>query len=322
MTEQDELPISLGFGHCPTCRGSARPTYSQQDKLAHCPHHGIPLLAPAEPGQIIAKGSVWNHKRLCRDLAGHLFSDGYITSETRYGSAWMSNAPIPDVLKIRKSYTRCDVQTFEVKVSRSDFLADIRKGKYLGYLNRSTRLSFATPADGVVNDPDEIPEACGWLARGPTGWRVRRPPKIRDVKPSYEEALAVLMAEHSRAQGLERDLEAERKRKHRHNVRKNSVMHARLDRYERDVRERAESRQRLHGALETLRRLTGLSLDRWGYAHDLERWVERQRGGGVTARDLSSIATNAKEIVDRIADIRKQAGEPAEEGASKNGYPG
>ena len=50
-----------------------------------------------------------------------------------------------DLVIIRPSYKRFCVSVFEVKVSRADFLSDIRSEKWRGYLPHCNRFYFALP---------------------------------------------------------------------------------------------------------------------------------------------------------------------------------
>lgn len=70
---------------------------------------------------------------------------------------------------------------WEVKVSRSDFLSDIRSAKYERYLPHCRKLYFATPA-GLLSK-DEIPEGMGLTVRGDNGWHVVKAPRLRKVDP-------------------------------------------------------------------------------------------------------------------------------------------
>ena len=55
----------------------------------------------------------------------------------------------------------------EVKVSRPDFLSDVKSEKYLVYMENCNLFYFATPYGLVI--ADDIPEWCGWLEQWPTG---------------------------------------------------------------------------------------------------------------------------------------------------------
>ena len=70
------------------------------------------------------------HDALAEDLALSLGILPYLN--VVLGSPWLAAAheapPRADVLGIKPSYTRFCVTIYEIKVSRSDFLSDIRSG--------------------------------------------------------------------------------------------------------------------------------------------------------------------------------------------------
>lgn len=72
---------------------------------------------------------------------------------------------------------------YEIKVSRADFRAEIRKpGKRLHALSYCHRFSFAVPAGMVI--PQEVPVECGLVWVHPGGERewVAKPPRRDDVR--------------------------------------------------------------------------------------------------------------------------------------------
>lgn len=139
----------------------------------------------------------WRHNDLADDLAGQL---GTIYTNCPLGSVWggiygkrqkaheaaMSAPPdkygevfkktlgltrgtqLADVVDVRPSYTRFCIAIYEIKVSRADFLSDIRSDKWRGYLNHCHRFYFAVPS-GLVKK-SEIPDEAGLMVRGPRGW--------------------------------------------------------------------------------------------------------------------------------------------------------
>lgn len=131
--------------------------------------------------------SVWTHDRLAEDLALHL---GTPWRQVPLGSVWLERAQLADVVTIKPSYTRFCLHIYEIKVSRSDFLGDIRRDKWRGYLNHCHRLYFATPV-GMV-EKDEIPEDAGWIVRGPKGWQVRKAAPSRGIEIPTNTLLSML----------------------------------------------------------------------------------------------------------------------------------
>lgn len=97
---------------------------------------------------------------------------------------------IADVINIRPSYTRFTVDIFEVKRSRADFLSDIRKEKWRGYLKHCNRFYFAVES-GVAKKED-IPKEAGLIVRGDKGWSTTKQSPNRDNEIPYETMMAML----------------------------------------------------------------------------------------------------------------------------------
>lgn len=146
--------------------------------------------------------SVWTHDRLAEDLALHL---GTPWRQVPLGSVVLQNAQLADVITIKPSYTRFCLHIYEVKVSRGDFLSDIRRDKWRGYLNHCHRLYFATPVGMVTKD--EIPEDAGWIVRGPKGWQVRKAAPSRDIEIPTNTLLSMLFMK-GRTTARQRNLDA------------------------------------------------------------------------------------------------------------------
>jgi len=70
---------------------------------------------------------------------------------------------------------------FEVKISRQDFLVDLRAGKAAGY-SRHGRVAYAAPAKLI--DLREVPDGIGLIVRGARGWRWARLPAWSGKTPS------------------------------------------------------------------------------------------------------------------------------------------
>lgn len=222
---------------------------------------------------------VWTHGDLVTDLATWLDVDGFVCGETRFGRAWYENSPIPDVLKIRKSYTRWDVQIYECKASRPDFLGELRNGKWQDYLGMSSRFYFATPVYGVVKEQSEIPETAGWIVRGAVGWKVIQVPKVREFKPEPNQLLALLMNYDDRVKAGQRQIDMLKKAKHVHNVAANEKMHARMHKVEALIKDGWTMRGRLRDAKATFERITGIKTAGYSWLHDLERKLGTAEAG-------------------------------------------
>lgn len=94
---------------------------------------------------------------------------------------------------VAKAYTKTVVFGYEVKVSRSDLLADLRAGKYKKYLTQVDRLFFVFPTDvGTVYD---VPPECGLIIYKPNGIPLfeqlrKAQPQARKEDPSLAWRLA------------------------------------------------------------------------------------------------------------------------------------
>lgn len=119
-----------------------------------------------------------SHDALAEDLAAHLAGWSVpmmVWTDMQLGPAGSAR---PDVYTIEKTYTALRARVFEVKVSRSDFLADITSGKYLRYAAFAGSITFAAPV-GLINRT-EVPEGCGLITRSEDGaWRHQRKPTMQ-----------------------------------------------------------------------------------------------------------------------------------------------
>ena len=134
----------------------------------------------------------FTHRKLCEDLA-HVKGTKFF--EVPLGSVWGGNVQIADVITVKPSYTRFLIDIYEVKVSRSDFLKEIRSGKWEGYLNHCNRFYFAL-LSGIAKK-EEIPEGVGLIVRGDTGWSIVKMAKKRDQLVPYGTMMAMLFKKQS-----------------------------------------------------------------------------------------------------------------------------
>jgi hypothetical protein len=128
------------------------------------------------------------HNDLAANLAAHLRSshcNHRVTWENLAFSDWSKpDAALhcrPDVFSIFPTLDveRCRPWTHEVKVSRADFLSDIRSAKWRQYTEFSCRVFFAAPR-GLI-DPIELPKETGLWEFDHTAtcmWRLVKPAKF------------------------------------------------------------------------------------------------------------------------------------------------
>lgn len=123
----------------------------------------------------------WTHQTLCDDLESHLRgnTDRMVFQNITMGQY---HGGRPDVFTVMKSFANFRADTYEIKVSRSDFLSDVTSGKWRKYLDHSHAVWFAVP-EGMIK-ASELPEGVGLTVRGPKGWR-----SLRKAKPQVMQTL-------------------------------------------------------------------------------------------------------------------------------------
>ncbi len=247
----------------------------------------------------------WTHKTLLADLRGFLeFTGDYVCNEVNAGSRWLfPDTPIPDILRIRKSYTRPDFVVYEVKASRSDFMSDITKGKWKNYLPFCSRIYFATPAKGVATAGD-IPPGVGWMTRKDDvdgGWSVRKAPVCRQFEPDFQYVMALLMAEAEDRQYAERQVEVARYQARMHNVQFGKKVAKILNNRHRALRRIQFLRRRYFEAARELEVQLGIRIFKnWG--DDLASRLREVRSG-IPERELQTVdayVSRLREAVDKL----------------------
>lgn len=120
----------------------------------------------------------WGHNELAHDLAEHLRQNTarICWEDMQLGPAGTCR---PDVYSIAHSYSKFCPVVYEVKVSVSDFRADITAGKYTKYFNYAGGVVFAVP-EGMLKKSD-IPDGCGLMIRKETGWHTLKGPTMRQI---------------------------------------------------------------------------------------------------------------------------------------------
>lgn len=136
----------------------------------------------------------WNGKSLAEDLAATRDQEHWMTwVQIPLGSVveHYGKIPVADVIAVRKSFANPTFIIYEVKVSRSDFNADVNNGKYRKYFEDCHQLFFAVPS-GLVSQK-EIPEDTGLIVRSENSWHVIKAAPRRELKLSEELLLKLLM---------------------------------------------------------------------------------------------------------------------------------
>lgn len=133
-------------------------------------------------------GVVWAHNDLAADLAKSLVTESrMIWTDMQLGP---QGSPRPDVYTIERSYVRPNPTAYEVKVSVSDFRADVTIAKWSRYLEYAHAVVFACPL-GLLTKAD-LPEQCGLIVRGDGGWRYAKKPVV-NPRPIAQAALLKLL---------------------------------------------------------------------------------------------------------------------------------
>ncbi|ADI02578.1 hypothetical protein Slip_1823 [Syntrophothermus lipocalidus DSM 12680] len=158
--------------------------------------------------------SHWKHDKLCEDLAISLGGTPYLNVPlgSRFMRAYenqiklyraiaqaedyqtarknLHQVQMADVMRVLPSYTRFCVFIYEVKVSRNDFLSDIRSGKWRGYLDHCHRFMFAMPTE--IATKDDIPTEAGLIVRGPKGWKIEKSAPFREIDIPKQTLMSML----------------------------------------------------------------------------------------------------------------------------------
>lgn len=140
------------------------------------------------------KNNKVTHKELCFDLA---IAKGTKYIEVPLGSVYLNNINRgrnnlgqADVITIKPSYNNFNLDIYEVKVTRSDLMQDIKKEKYKKYLPHCNRLYFAVKS-GICKK-EEIPDNIGLISRGENGWKTIKTAKKREIEFSEQMLLSLL----------------------------------------------------------------------------------------------------------------------------------
>ncbi|TSJ59571.1 MmcB family DNA repair protein [Atlantibacter subterranea] len=120
----------------------------------------------------------WKHNALAHDLAENLRQNTarIVWEDMQLGP---SGTARPDVYAIPCSFSKFCPVVYEIKVSVSDFRADVTAGKYTKYFAYASAVVFAVP-EGMLKKSD-IPEGCGLMVRKESGWHTLKGPTMRSL---------------------------------------------------------------------------------------------------------------------------------------------
>ena len=237
----------------------------------------VPPEKPKKKVKAVTNG--WTHGGLIEDLCLNINSStDYICGEVYAGSRFRERRPCPDALRIRMSYTRPDFAIYEIKVSRADFLSDIRSDKWQTYLPYCSRFYFATPDHGVA-DMDDIPFVAGWMTRSDAGWHTRKTPQVRQFEPDFHYALALLISEQKYRVRAENEAAVNRKMAHGHNVNWSEKMAARVRKTEEAIKNNWASRKKLISAAAALKKHFGVDVGNYWRFNDMDSFFKNLKMG-------------------------------------------
>lgn len=131
----------------------------------------------------------WKHDDLAADLAKHLNNSArMVWTDMQMGP---SGSPRPDVYTMEKSYNRPRPVSYEIKVSRSDFLSDVNAAKWQKYLDFSGGVVFAVP-HGLITKK-EVPFECGLIVRNENGWKTLKREKPGTGRPDFKAMMKMVI---------------------------------------------------------------------------------------------------------------------------------
>lgn len=144
----------------------------------------------------------WGHNALAHDLAEHLRQNTarIVWEDMQLGP---SGTARPDVYALPCSFSKFCPVVYEVKVSVSDFRADVTAGKFTKYFAYASAVVFAVP-DGMLKKTD-IPEGCGLMVRKEGGWYTVKGPTMRPIDTLPRDAWVKLVID-----GIRRETERTR----------------------------------------------------------------------------------------------------------------
>ncbi|WP_318393181.1 MmcB family DNA repair protein [Enterobacter sp.] len=144
----------------------------------------------------------WTHNALAHDLAEHLRQNTarIVWEDMQLGP---SGTARPDVYALPCSFSKFCPVVYEIKVSVSDFRADVTAGKFTKYFAYASAVVFAVP-DGMLKKSD-IPEGCGLMVRKEGGWHTVKGPTMRPIDTLPRDAWIKLVID-----GIRRETERSR----------------------------------------------------------------------------------------------------------------
>lgn len=179
---------------------------------------------------------------------------------------------VPNVVGLRQE-RRCDgvaigmwestgrlIQGFEVKVSRSDWLREVKDVTKADHFIEQCERWWLVTGDISVAKPEEIPEAWGWMNATKTGLRIQRPARqLREKEPHIKRGWAFALIRRAAERG---DINAPEVqailRKHREENDRSAK-----EKIEREIARSAPKLFELQKKVDEFEKASGMKLDDW-----------------------------------------------------------
>lgn len=266
--------------------------------------------------------SDWTHTDLQMDLLATRRENGEVAVQELSCASWGSNGWV-DVATVKPSWSNPNPTGYEVKVSRSDFMSDVRSGKYRRYLPFFRRFYFACPA-GMVKKK-EVPEGMGLIVRSDKGWSGVVGPSVTEIDDGDwpQLLLAMLMRQKEapwRAQTND-DPEARRRRvrKYRDHLEASRIIDHSV---KKQIREARRNNRQMKRAREKLCEVLGVEPDGQRLTSLAEKLIRREAGDDHTKKLVEKVADRTvdrlrrglERKVEDLQDLQDQLEEIAEGG--------
>jgi hypothetical protein len=249
-----------------------------------------------------------------RDIVGLLetrHSKDVFVSECKDGPTWTAQHLRLDAWAMRKSWTKPWTYGYEIKVRRSDFLAD---DKWPGYLELCNYFLFVCPPH--VIEPHEVGEHIGLLWVSSTGTRLytKRKPNLREVQIPEDLFRYILMSRakivrDTRINESRRDYWERWLRDKKENQSLGWLVSQRIQKIvqaEIDARRIAEAKVGAYKKVEAILEELGFDTDtphvRYGFENEVRRAMGRDPR---LAQDLRAIAERIGDAADRVESALK-----------------
>jgi hypothetical protein len=238
---------------------------------------------------------------------------------------------VPNVVGLNQS-RRCDavaigmwqssgrlIQGFEVKVSRSDWLREVRDvAKADPFIEQCDRWWLVTGHQGVAKT-EEVPDAWGWMTATKTGLRIQRPPKpLPQDKDTMRRlwAFALIRTATDRS-GDSKTMEAAINKRYAELQRQSA------EQVQREIARINPAFERLSKQVDDFEKASGMKLEDWrlGNVGKLARRLNQlsEDGYGGFTRTLQSQLSSLKKLSENIESALQAVGAPAlddEEGSA------